>query len=123
MKESEINELERILVDEEELEPMRGFSTRVMRLVREEATAPPPIPFPWVRFLPAFSLNLGLFLGAMVWMVLEPGSSSLVPPVSADWVSDPQVQGLLWAALTVVGTGVMAWTASRWITPRQASFF
>ena len=37
--------------------------------------------------------------------------------------SDPQVQGLLWAALTVVGTGALAWTASRWVAPQQAAYF
>ncbi len=122
MKEFEINELERILASENELQPMTGFSTRVMRAVREEATATTPIAFPWARFLPGFLLNLGLLLGAAVWMLLEPGSSSLAQPIPAEWFSDPQVQGLLWAALTVVGTGALAWTTSRWIAPRRAAF-
>ena len=54
MKELEMKELDRILANEEELQPMTGFSTRVMRAVREEATATPPIAFPWARFLPGF---------------------------------------------------------------------
>ncbi len=120
MNESEMNELERILANEEELQPMTGFSTRVMRAVREEATATTPIAFPWARFLPGFLLNLGLLLGATVWLLLEPGSSSPAPPIPVEWFSDPQVQGLLWAALTVVATGALAWTVSRWAAPRRA---
>ena len=123
MKGSEMNELERILANEEELQPMTGFSTRVMRAVREEATARTPLAFPWARFLPGFLLNLGLLLGAAVWMILESGRSSLAQPIPVEWFSDPQVRGLLWAALTVVGTGVLAWTASRWVAPRRAASF
>ncbi len=122
MKEVEMNELERILANEEDQQPMTGFSTRVMRAVREEATATTPIAFPWARFLPGFLLNLGLLLGAAVWVILEPGSSSRAQLIAAEWFSDPRVQGLLWAALTVVGTGVLAWTASRWVAPQRASF-
>ncbi len=122
-KESVMNELERILANEEELQPMTGFSTRVMRAVREEATATTPIPFPWARFLPGFLLNLGLLFGAAVWMILELGSSSFAQPIPAEWFSDPQVQGLLWAALAVVGSGALAWIASRWVTPRRTASF
>ena len=123
MKEAEMNELERILANEEELQPMTGFSTRVMRTVREEAAATAPMAFPWASFLPGFFLNLGLLLGAAVWLILEPGSSSPAQPIPTEWFSDPQVQGLLWAALTVVGTGALAWIASRWVTPRRAASF
>ena len=51
------------------------------------------------------------------------GGSSLAQPIPAEWLSDPQVQRLLWAALTVVGTGALAWAASRWAAPRRAGSF
>lgn len=123
MKGTEMHELERILTNEEELQPMTGFSTRVMRAVREEATATAPIAFPWARFLPGFLLNFGLLLGAAVWMILQPGSSSGAQLMPTEWLSDPQMRGLLWAALSLVGTGVLAWTASRWVAPRQTMSF
>ena len=123
LNEAELNELERILAHEEELQPMTGFSTRVMRAVREEAAATEPIAFPWARFLPGFLLNLALLLGAAVWLILEHGSFSPAPPIPVGWFSDPQVQGLLWAALTVVGSAVLAWTASRWAAPRRTASF
>lgn len=123
MNAAEMKELERIFANEEELQPMTGFSTRVMRSVREEASATTPIAFPWARFLPGFLLNLGLLLGAAVWMILAPGSPSPAQPIPTEWFSDPQVQGLLWAALMVVGTGALAWTVSRWVAPRRAASF
>lgn len=123
MKESELIELERILAGEEELQPMTGFSTRVMRAVREEATATTPIAFPWARFLPGFLLNLGLLTWAAAWVILEPGGSARAPLIPAEWFSDPQVQGLLWAALTLAGTCALAWTATRWVAPRRTESF
>ncbi|MDA8019794.1 MAG: hypothetical protein MPN21_20325 [Thermoanaerobaculia bacterium] len=123
LNEIELEELERILTTEEDLQPMTGFSTRVMRAVREEATATEPIAFPWARFLPGFLLNVGLLVGAVVWLALEPASSSSAQLISAEWLSDPQMQGLLWATLALVGSGVLAWTASRWAAPRRTASY
>jgi len=36
----------------DEIVPSSGFVARVMDAVRAEATAPPAIPFPWLRALP-----------------------------------------------------------------------
>ena len=123
MNNSEMNDLDRILAEEEELQPMTGFSTRVMRAVREEATAPEPIPFPWARFLPGFLLNFGLLLGATVWAIFELEASSPVQPIPVEWLSDPQLQGALWAVMATVGTGALAWIASRLAAPRRATYF
>ncbi len=123
MNELEMKELERILTSDEELQPMTGFSTRVMRAVKEEAAVPPPIAFPWARFLPGFLLNLGLLLGAAMWIILQPDTSPSAPPIAVEWLSGPQAQGLLWAGLTVIGTGVLAWLATRWSAPRKATLF
>ena len=38
--------------------------------------------------------------------------------IPTECFADPRVRGLLWAALTVAGTGVLAWTASRWVAPQ-----
>ena len=58
--------LDRIFSGEEDIVPSSGFVTTVMDAVRREATAPPPIPFPWKRALPglaACACALPLLLG------------------------------------------------------------
>jgi len=43
------DELDYILGSEEPIKPSAQFALAVMRAVRQEAIAPPPIPFPWKR--------------------------------------------------------------------------
>ena len=50
-----------ILGAEEELVPSSGFRASVMERVREEAAAPPPIPFPWKRAIPGFIVAAAVF--------------------------------------------------------------
>jgi hypothetical protein len=58
------HELDRILSTEEDLVPSANFTRNVMAKVRMEATAPPPMPFPWKRALPGMVLCV-LCLAAM----------------------------------------------------------
>ena len=111
-----------ILANEEEIQPMTGFSTRVLRRVREDTAAPEPMVFPWTRFLTGFVLNLGLLFGVGLWRVLESEGSSQAP-FPTEWLADPQFQGVLWALLAMVGTGLLAWTASRWAAPSRVGTF
>ncbi len=53
--------IDRILSADEQLVPSSGFVSSVMERVREQAAAPPPIPFPWKRMLPGFGLAVGVF--------------------------------------------------------------
>ncbi len=46
------DELDRILSSNDDLAPSSGFVTSVMDAVRQEASTPAPIPFPWRRALP-----------------------------------------------------------------------
>ena len=48
-------ELDRLLGGEEDIQPSSGFHASVMEAVHREATAPPPIPFPWKRAWPAIA--------------------------------------------------------------------
>jgi hypothetical protein len=45
------DDLDRILASEEPMLPSSGFAASVMEQVRETVSAPPPLPFPWKRFL------------------------------------------------------------------------
>jgi hypothetical protein len=58
---TEIDLIDRILSSDGELVPSSGFLASVMDRVREEAAAPPPIPFPWKRALPGMLLAAGVF--------------------------------------------------------------
>lgn len=46
-------EIDRILSSEPQIQPSPAFAGRVLDAVRREAAAPPPIPFPWGRLVPA----------------------------------------------------------------------
>jgi hypothetical protein len=59
--------IDRILSSEDEIMPSSGFLAEVMARVREEAAAPPPIPFPWMRAVP----GMLLLAGVLGWAALE----------------------------------------------------
>lgn len=109
------DKMDQILAAEEELAPSSGFLASVMERVREEATAPPPIPFPWKRALPGM---LGT-AGGLGWVTAEVVRSSL-PEVrnfsldqlraSAAFMRPPEQA--VWVALAV-GICVVSWIAAR----------
>ncbi len=110
--------LNRILASEEELIPSSGFAGSVMERIREEAAAPPPIPFPWKRAIPGIVLAAGVFgLGAVELsrqavlaarsaspMQIHLSGSILGPAESVGWVS------------LALGISLASWMASRWMT-------
>jgi len=58
-------ELDAILSREQDIAPSSGFVASVMEAVGQQATTPPPIPFPWLRALPgiaAIAVALGVLL-------------------------------------------------------------
>jgi hypothetical protein len=64
---AEKTELDAMLASEEEIRPSSGFLAAVMERVEEEASAPKPIPFPWLRALPGVVAVVGVF----GWMGVE----------------------------------------------------
>jgi len=64
-----MDELDRILAEDDSLAPSRGFTARVMEAVDAAATEPPPLPFPWVRF--AIGVGACLVCGASWAWVLD----------------------------------------------------
>jgi hypothetical protein len=75
------DELDRILAEEEIL-PSSGFTGSVMDAVRREATALPPIAFPWKRALPglvAAGLTVALVLFAAVTLLFRGSTEAPVP--------------------------------------------
>lgn len=95
-----MDELDRILATDEPLVPSSHFAERVMEAVRDQAAAPPPLPFPWRRFAVGIAASLaGMASGAV--LVAQPGAG--VPPeVLAPLAAVSNELG--YAALTVLGT-------------------
>ena len=78
------DDLKRALA-EEEIIPSSGFVSSVMEAVKREATAPPPIPFPWMRALPGFTAA-GLVLAVVIFEFIKHIGRSAVPDSSSRWV-------------------------------------
>jgi hypothetical protein len=51
----------------EQLRPSSGFAHSVMDAIHEEATVPPPIPFPWKLFLPGAIAILCALVALVIW--------------------------------------------------------
>lgn len=115
------NEIDRILATEEELIPSSGFLASVMESVREEAVAPPPIPFPWVRAVPGILLAAGV-LGWGAVVLVRSGlpalrEISLTPPsLSAAAMRPLEEAG--WVAMAL-GASLLSWLLSRRLAGRS----
>lgn len=90
-------ELDRILSTEQEIVPSENFARNVMEKVRMEASAPPPIPFPWKRALPGVILCVLAIAAVFVTAVLRPAPQRLPE------VSGPSMFTGLWANLSGLG--------------------
>ena len=88
-------ELDRILSRDGGIVPSSGFVARVMDAVRQEASTPRPIPFPWKRAVP------GLAAWGVVLVTAVMASRSAV---SAEVESFSYWARLLSAASTVLAT-------------------
>ncbi len=119
MNEFDPKVLERILTSDDELQPMTGFSTRVMRAIREEAAAPAPLAFPWARFLPGFLVNTALLLATATWLLFGPGSSA----PATESMLEPRDHWIVLTGLLAAVSCVMTWAASRWSSLRRRSSF
>lgn len=108
-------EIEAVLAGEEELIPSSGFLASVMERVQEEATALPPIPFPWMRALPGILLAVGVFGWAAFELVrLGLPALSAFPPtpqhLPAALVAPVEQAG--WVALAL-GASLVSWLLAR----------
>jgi hypothetical protein len=68
-----MDELDRILSEEQAVVPPSGFAQRVMAAVMQEASTPPPIPFPWRYVLATLAAMIAVVIA---WWFLWPVVSS-----------------------------------------------
>ena len=123
------DELDRILSEHVSehtgIVPSSGFVSGVMDAVRREASTPPPIPFPWIRALPALAAA-AFVLGTMIVVLLRSSSAGVTPTPSiasrvaaaiAAVVETATMYGVGWIllaiALTVVSISLSMRLAAR----------
>jgi hypothetical protein len=122
-----MSDLDRILSSDPVIEPSAGFAARVMGQVRQEATAPPPIEFPWRRFLPGAIACAAILLIALGLTVanFDPAATPVEPKIQLTPAFDIAVLGQpsAIAALALVGSLLVAWLATRFAAlPSQELF-
>jgi hypothetical protein len=113
--------IDHILATEEHLIPTSGFLASVMERVREEATAPPPIPFPWKRAIPGILLAAVVFGGGAFEFVRHglPAVRELSltqPHLSA--ALDHSIEQAAWVALAL-GVSLFSWLLSKRLAGRS----
>ncbi|MGA2539269.1 MAG: hypothetical protein ABSF53_24905 [Terracidiphilus sp.] len=121
-----LNRIDEILASETELAPSSGFLSSVMERVNEEASAPPPIPFPWKRALPGFVLAAGVFGWGGVELVRAVSAAMranllAIPHSSLNMLQPSLLQPMEqagWVALAL-GTTLVSWLLGRRLTGRS----
>jgi hypothetical protein len=113
--------IDSILATEDELIPTSGFLASVMERVHEEATAPPPIPFPWKRAIPGITLAAGT-LGWGAFEFIRHGlpvvsELSITPPHLSASLDHSLVQ-VAWVALAL-GASLFSWLLSKRLAGRS----
>ncbi|MGD0902592.1 MAG: hypothetical protein ABR924_06580 [Terracidiphilus sp.] len=125
--EMESSRIDSILASEEPLMPSSGFLDSVMERVREEAAAPPPIPFPWKRAIPGILFTAG-FCGWATFELIRlglpaarslaaAGSASLAMPHFSAAAAQP-FEPAGWVALAL-GTSLLSWLLARRLAGRS----
>jgi len=94
-------EIDRILGAEEDVVPSSGFHASVMEAIHREATAPPPIPFPWRRAWPAFAAAAVAIALSFV-LVFQSGAAA--PPVFDALLPAANGAGAPWIVLAALVT-------------------
>ncbi len=110
-----MDEIDRILSDEQVVRPSHDFASRVMASVREEAAVPPPIEFPWKRFLPGLGVALALTFATFIGMSQNSRAGAEPIDVTAwlEVLATPTGQGLAIATVAVLASLAIAWFAVR----------
>ena len=113
-----MDELDRILAENEELEPSSGFARRVMDALEQDQTEPAPIPFPWMRLLPAALGAVGIF--AAFGFYIATGAPGSAPAFDlAKWLDHPLATPLGGTALALLGSWVAVRLSMRLAAPTR----
>jgi hypothetical protein len=115
-------DLDRILVSEEPLVPSSGFAASVVERARDAASAPPPLPFPWRRFVLGLLVTVALS-GVCGWSLarlhgIEAMRTAVGGALAA--FADPRLaRPLAGAAAAIVGTYLLVRLTLGFTGPRR----
>jgi hypothetical protein len=113
-----MDKVDAILASEEPIVPSSGFAAAVMQRVRQEAVAPPPIPFPWKRAIPGFilaALVLGFAAVQFVRTYRSSGFSLVIPRISFGGHVPLDAHTILWLAVALA-LALGSWLLTRRLT-------
>ena len=101
------DDLDQVLGREDDIVPSSGFAAGVMEAVRREASAPPPLPFPWKRALPGLAAVSLALLGFLILAVNEflrgaAASADQVAPGLIAILKGANHLGMGWIALALL---------------------
>jgi hypothetical protein len=92
-------DIDLMLARRDDMVPSSGFTASVMDAVTREATATPPIQFPWRRALPGLGWCLAV---GIAFISMGPGSSGALPPESGALDLSPVLGGAVWTSAALV---------------------
>jgi hypothetical protein len=81
MTPNDFDQLDEMMSSDDVLTPSSGFAAGVMDAVREAASEPPPLPFPWLRFA-AGLIACGVVSGSAFALVSAIDWSIFVQPIA-----------------------------------------
>lgn len=123
--ERERDRLDAILADEGEIVPSSGFLAQVMGKIADEAVAPPPIPFPWKRFLPGFVLAGGVLgwggVETVRYAMQAAAGGWALPKIQMEAGLSQPMQQAGWV-VTALAVSAASWWMSRRIAGRSGMF-
>ena len=77
------DDLDRILSSEDLLEASSGFTANVMEAVRRQASEPPPLRFPWLRFATGLvACGVMAMTGTVLMPRLETTFAAMITPLT-----------------------------------------
>ena len=106
------DDLDRIFSREEDIVPSSGFAGGVMDAVRNQASTPPPIPFPWRRAIPGLAA-WALALGSLIALLARPGASAADRAVLANAMEAARTSGAGWIAVALLASLVSVMVSMR----------